>query len=122
MMQQIIENHWTNEDGTPTGGTTSGTGIDIQWQNGALREQGLAVGEAPRQIAEPNGAFVEGVIAAAIGRLEHYQKSKFRCRENALAITKLQEALHWLDHRTRDREDQGIEGTHETRESEGYAT
>jgi hypothetical protein len=61
---------------------------------------------------EPNGAFVEGVIAAALDRLEHYQSSPFRCRENALAITKLEEALHWCQHRTAARLARGVEGTH----------
>lgn len=34
----------------------------------------------------------------------------FPCRENALTITKLEEAIHWQDHRTRDRVDRGVEG------------
>lgn len=40
------------------------------------------------------------------------QASKFKCRENALAITKLEEALHWCGHRTAKREVQKVEGTH----------
>jgi hypothetical protein len=46
-----------------------------------------------------------------IARLEHFQKSEFQCRENALAITKLEEALLWLRKRTMGREKKGIEGT-----------
>ena len=61
---------------------------------------------------EPNGAFVEGVIQAALGRLQFYNEGKFRCRENSLAITHLEEALHWLQHRTADREEREAEGTH----------
>ena len=64
----------------------------------------------------PNGAFVEDVIAAALGRLQFYQTAssgKFACRENALAITKLEEALHWCQHRTAVREARAVEGTHE---------
>jgi hypothetical protein len=34
------------------------------------------------------------------------------CSENALAITKLEEATHWLKARTNRREAQGTEGTH----------
>ena len=103
MLQQIAGKHETDGNGMPAGGITTGTGINITWQNGPLGK-GL-------DRKEPSGAFVEGVIAAALDRLEWYQKSKFICRENAFAITKLQEALHWLDHRTRRREFQGIEGT-----------
>lgn len=105
MRQALIEQHETDLYGNPAGGTTLGVGISISWQNGPLG-RGME-----RQ--DPNGAFVEGVIAAAVGRLEHYQESKFKCRENALAITKLQEALHWLDHRTADREAREVEGTHQ---------
>jgi len=93
-------------DGNPAGGFVSGCGISIQWQNGPLGR-----GEDRK---EPNGAFVETVIAAAKQRIEYYQdNTKFRCRENALAITKLEEALHWLNHRTQAREAQKVEGTHQ---------
>lgn len=104
MLQQIKGEHFNDENGNPAGGRTIGKGIDINWQNGPLGR-----GEERK---EPNGAFVEGVIAAAIDRLEYYQSSKFKCRENALAITKLEEALHWCQHRTAKREQQNIEGTH----------
>ena len=104
MEQQINEEHYSDDNENPTGGSTTGVGITIRWQCGPLGRG------ADRQ--EPNGAFVEGVIAAAIGRLEYYQASKFSCRENALAITKLQEALHWCAHRTRDKDERKVEGTH----------
>jgi hypothetical protein len=104
MQQEITQKHQTDDEGNPAGGVTAGVGLYVRWQNGPL-----SVADA--RLA-PNGAFVEGVIQAAIGRLEHYQASKFRCRENALAITKLEEALHWLGHRTAAREARGVEGTH----------
>lgn len=97
-----------DENGNPAGGSVAGTGLMIEWQNGPL-------GRGEERI-EPNGAFVETVIAAAKQRIEYYQTAnnkKFACRENALAITKLEEALHWLDHRTREREARAVEGTHQ---------
>lgn len=90
--------------GNPAGGSVSGVGMSITWQNGPL-------GRGAERIP-PNGAFVETVIAAAKQRIEHYQGTKFICRENALAITKLEEALHWLNHRTQERERREVEGTH----------
>lgn len=104
MKQRIIGQHFDDDNGNPAGGRTTGTGISIDWQDGPLGR-----GDERR---EPNGAFVEGVIQAAVDRLEYYQRSPFSCRENALAITKLQEALHWLQARTEAREAAGIEGTH----------
>lgn len=106
MNQQIVGKHNNDANANPAGGKTTGRGIEIYWQNGPFgrSEDGTRV--------DPNGAFVEGVIAAAIDRLEYYQASKFKCRENALAITKLEEALHWCWHRTAKREAQRVEGTH----------
>ena len=91
-------------NGNPTGGYAKGTGIDITWQDGPLGQG------ADRK--EPNGAFVETVIDIARQRIEHYQASKFKCRENAIAITKLEEALMWLNKRTQDRVQRGVEGAH----------
>jgi len=54
----------------------------------------------------------EDLICMVIDRLEHFQNSEFACRENALAITKLEEALLWLRKRTMSREQRGVEGTH----------
>jgi hypothetical protein len=104
VLQDLKEDHRLDVDGNPAGGTTTGRGISIEWQNGPL-------GRGADRI-EPNGAFVEGVIAAALGRLRFYNEGKFRCRENSLAITHLEEALHWCQHRTTDREQRDVEGTH----------
>lgn len=104
MMDKFKAENYTDEQGNPAGGLVTGTGLGITWQNGPLGR-----GE-DRQ--EPNGAFVETVIAAALQRIEFYNEGKFRCRENSLAITKLEEALHWLNHRTARREAQDVEGTH----------
>jgi len=72
----------------------------IHFQEGPVKECGV------------NGVMNEDLIAMVITRLEHFQKSEFACRENALAITKLEEALLWLRKRTMGREKKGIEGTH----------
>lgn len=105
MRQNIKVENWLDADGNPSGGTVVGTGLEIQWQNGPLGR-----GEE-RQ--EPNGAFVEDVIAAAAERIRFYQAGKFACRENAIALTHIETALLWLNHRTAQREERGVEGTHE---------
>jgi len=81
----------------------SGTGNPLQvvhFQKGPIREFGV------------NGCMNEDLIAMVIDRLEGFQSTPFKCRENALAITKLEEALLWLRKRTMDREARGVEGTH----------
>lgn len=72
----------------------------ISFQNGPIKEAGI------------NGCHNEDLIAIVIDRLQSFQQSQFVCRENAIAITKLEEALLWLGKRTKDREKRGVEGTH----------
>lgn len=104
MSKRITADHFNDKDGNPAGGTTLGVGIEINWQNGPLGRG--------RKRKEPNGAFVEDVIGAAVDRLEYYQASAFSCKENALAIQHLNYALEALERRTKRREDAGVEGTH----------
>lgn len=103
----IWENHVDGE-GMPSGGKVRGIGMDIDWQKGPL------VIDGKRRVQ--NGAFVEDVLKAVIQRVKHYQvvaEGKFACRENALAITHMEEALHWMQHRQAEREGRGVAGTHE---------
>lgn len=102
--QKILAENYLDDQGRPAGGHVHGVGLSIEWQNGPLGR------DAER--LEPNGAFVETVLRAALQRIEHYQAGQFRCRENALAITKIEEALLWLGSRTARRETAGVEGTH----------
>jgi hypothetical protein len=94
----------TDVNGNPAGGFYQSKGIDIVWQNGPLGRDG--------DRTEPNGAFVENVVDAAIKRIQFYQDSKFNCRENAIALTHLETAALWLNKRTQDREERKVEGTH----------
>ena len=97
--------HWNDATGAPAGGTTYGCGFAIAWQNGPLGR-----GDDRK---EPNGAFVEDIISAAIDRLEYYQQSQFASDYNARAIAGLRDALWALNERTADREQRSVEGTHE---------
>lgn len=72
----------------------------VKFQKGPIKENGV------------NGCHHEDLLAIVIDRLQSFQKSEYSCRENACAITKLEEALMWLRKRTQDREDRGVEGTH----------
>ena len=114
--EQLVRSEFTtDENGNPTGGFTEmKTTVDegeqyaifIRWQNGIIQE------------GQQNGAFVEDVIEAARQRIAFFNSNpRFRCRENSLAITKLEEALQWLDWRTRQRVNQGVENTYETHSS-----
>lgn len=104
MLAEFFSDQWSDVNGNPAGGVSCGKGFTISWQNGPLGRG------AERK--EPNGAFVETVIAAAKDRIEFYQKSQFNCEENARAILHLQAALDVLNSRTQEREKRAVEGTH----------
>lgn len=106
MQSGFTSYHWDDEQGKPGGGQTFGNGFAIAWQRGPL---GRGEGRV-----DPNGAFVEDVIAAVVDRIEQYQLGEFECTENSWALTHLREALASLEGRTKDREARGVEGTHAT--------
>jgi len=58
-----------------------------------------------------NGTTLEEMLRVSIERLQDLNH-RFPCRENALAITKMEEALMWLNKRTEDRKARGVKGKH----------
>lgn len=112
--EQLINSEFTTDGaGNPTGGTTkmhlpypedSGSTrlvLLVHYQDGIVGEDGQT------------GAFVEDVLEVARQRLQFFQTSKFRCRENAIALTKIEEALQWLDWHIRQRLIRGVENTYD---------
>lgn len=81
-------------------GTDGNSGPVISFQNGAIGEVGV------------NGISNEALLAIVEHGLHVFQSGDYACRENALALTKVQEAMMWLHKRTRDRVARGVEGTH----------
>lgn len=71
--------------------------ITFKIQNGPIKENGV------------NGCQVDTLIHAAKKIIEGLNNN-FPCRENSIVITKLDEAIHWLDHRKKDRKARGVEG------------
>lgn len=104
MQSRLTENHWSDANGNPAGGCSFGNGFAISWQNGPLGRDGDRI--------EPNGAFVEDVIRAVIGRIQFYEASKFASQYNKDAMGHLALALGHLQQRTIDREKRSVEGTH----------
>ena len=46
-------------------------------------------------------------------RLQHFQKGEFASRENACALTHIEEALMWMNKRVEDRAERNVLGTYE---------
>lgn len=71
----------------------------ILFQNGPIAEVGL------------NGVTQEALLAVVADRLRSFQAGDYACKENACALTHIEEALHWLQQRTIKRMRRGVEGT-----------
>ena len=71
----------------------------IKFQDGAIKE------------SEVNGINQEDLLAIVIDRLRGFQEGRYACRENGIALGRVEEALMWLQRRTADREKRGVEGT-----------
>ena len=74
-------------------------GLVVNFQNGPINENGV------------NGVTQEVLLAIVTDRLRSFQAGPYACRENALALTKIEEAQHWLHSRTMARMNRGVEGT-----------
>lgn len=70
----------------------------VHFQQGPVKECGV------------NGVHNEDLILMVLTRLQEFQSGEFACRENACAITKLEEAVMWLRKRTNDRKARNVEG------------
>ena len=71
---------------------------EVNFQKGGIKEVGV------------NGITNEALLAVVMHRLQCFNDGPFPSRENSLALTKCQEAMHWLHARTRDRQSRGVEG------------
>ena len=75
--------------------------LDIHFQEGPIKEHGV------------NGITQEALLAITIDRLRSFLAGSFSCRENAIALTHIEEALMWLQRRTVARIKRGVEGTNQ---------
>jgi len=85
-------------DSAPPGRPDDAT--EILFQNGPIAEVGV------------NGITQEALLAIVIDRLRSFQSGPYMCRENAIALTHIETGLMWLNQRTRNRLQRGVEGTH----------
>ena len=76
----------------------NGQDVIFEIQSGPVKENGR------------NGCDATDIIRYTIGLYKSFNNAH-PCRENSITITKLEEALHWQEARTRDRVERKVEGT-----------
>ena len=72
--------------------------LDIKFQTGGTAS------------TERNGIFIEDLLIIARAKLTDYN-NQLSCRENQLAIDKIDEAILWLTYRKAERKHRGVYGT-----------
>ena len=72
--------------------------INIQLQDGPIGEVGV------------NGCQIDEVVKYCRDKITEFNQAPYACRENSMAITKLDECLMWLQRRTENRTARGVEG------------
>lgn len=95
-------------------------GANLRFQNGPIGRNP----DGTTRLQDLNGITNEALLAVLIDRMRGFQfernpdgsfdeskRGKFACKENACALTHMEEALMWLHKRTRDRMRRGVEGT-----------
>lgn len=85
------------------------------WLQGQERRRERAdrvPGRPDRRGAGVNGLTHEALLAIVADRLRSFQAGPYSCKANACALTKIEEAQHWLQQRTLERMRRGVEGTH----------
>lgn len=74
--------------------------VTIQFQNGARHEWGSMFGVLDTDLLE-----------IVRDRLKGFQEGEFATRENAIALTHIEEALLWMNKRVEDRIERNVLGT-----------
>jgi hypothetical protein len=71
----------------------------VDFQEGPIKENGV------------NGIANEDALVMVLARLEGFQNTKYKCDENAKAISHIEEALKVLREHTNKRVERNVEGT-----------
>ena len=93
------ETKHTGNDGEPAfhGVLSNKNGVTFTIQDGPIKEVGV------------NGLQATDLLFFTCELFKSLNKA-FPCRENSLTITKIEEALHWQEARTKDRVKRDVEG------------
>jgi len=101
------------KDGPDPGNACHEYGISFVDEAGGKTTHNISFQKGPIAESGVNGVSNEALLAIVEDRLRCFQAGDYCCRENAIALTKLQESMMWLQKRTRDRVARGVEGTSE---------
>ena len=85
-------------------GIEDGEGIEVFFCKGNKEDS---------SVLRQEGVFTETLVQVAKQYLESVNKGEMATRETSMVITKLDEALMWINKRAEDRKLRGVQGTYQ---------
>jgi len=85
-------------------GIEDGEGIEVVFCKGNKEDS---------SVLRQEGVFTETLVQVAKQYLESVNKGEMATRETSMVITKLDEALMWINKRAEDRKLRGVQGTYQ---------
>lgn len=88
----------------------------IRWMENELvaHHEHIGFQKGPRsEFDSVHGVLDTDLLEIVRDRLKCFQAGEFACRENACALTHIEEALMWMNKRVEDRSERGVLGTNE---------
>jgi len=76
--------------------------VTIRFQRGPRKEEGSR-----------HGVLDVDLLEIVRNRLQHFQRGEYSTRDNACALTHIEEALMWMNKRVEDRIERSVLGTYE---------
>lgn len=74
--------------------------------------QDISFQHGPRRLPDSvHGVLDTDLLEIVRDRLKGFQSGEYSCRENACALTHIEEALMWMNKRVEDRIERGVLGT-----------
>ena len=86
---------------TPTVPEEDAEGVRIQFQHGARKDENAI-----------RGVLDTDLLEIVRDRIKGFQSGNFATRENAIALTHIEEALLWMNKRVEDRIERNVLGTY----------
>jgi len=93
-------------------GTTGPGGAYHEYSIIADKEITLVFQKGPRKEPDSQHGIIDTDLLEIVRhRLQCFQAGEYACRENALALSALEECLLWMNKRVEDRAERGVLGT-----------
>ena len=88
--------------------------VVIPHSDGSRPFQRIVFQKGPRKDPAAQSGVLDGDLLEIVrDRLKAFQTGDFACRENAIALTHIEEALLWMNKRVEDRSERNVLGTYE---------